>query len=249
MDKLYIDMPDDLEIENQINFIVEQGIEEKEGFYNHIKNMYKAIGFNNLFHDKSELTFISVLCMSIVALFIFRTSRDIYLSKESMYAYIFMISPLFYFVTNIFSLINMKENNTYQVEMVCKYNIYQVSSLRMLIFSIICIFINTLIILAVYDRIDFIKGFMISMSSLFLFSTIFLYSILRIKNIITKYIVIVGWIVLNAAMSILDIRVYSNILSSIPTYVYAIVTMGCIYLYFKNIVNLSGYNKTLYQEL
>lgn len=243
MDKFHIDMPSDFEIENQINNIIEKSVREKESFYSHLKNMYKSIGFKNLFHDISELTFVGILFLSILVLFIKSIIIDSYITTEGVYAFIFMISPLLYFITVVFSYINMKENNTYQVEMTCKYNIFQVASLRMLVFSIICILANTIVIIIISNKIMFIKGIMISISSLFLFSTLALYSLLNIKNIITKYVVVFGWIGLNGILYVMDISIYNQILSSIPTYIYGIVSIGSIYLYIKNIKKLSGYER------
>lgn len=245
MKNFNIDMPSDLEIESQINFIVDNGIKKKESFYSHVINMYKSIGIKNLFHDISELTFVSVLCISILGLMAVRLNQNVHLSRESIYAFVFMISPLFYFATNVFSFINMKESNTYQVEMVCKYNVYQISSLRMLVFSTACILVNTAIVIVISNNLELMKGIMISITSLFLFSTIFLYAALSIKKLITKYAVILGWIVLNGALCITDIKIYNHILSTIPNYVYGIVSLGCILIYLNNIKKLSGYKKII----
>lgn len=243
MNKFYIDMPNDFEIENQINTIVEKGIKEKESFYSHIKNMYKTIGFKNLFHDLSELTFVGILVVSILAIFVKSIMRESDVSSESVYAYIFVISPILYFSTIIFSYINIKENNTYQVEMVCKYNIFQIASLRMLVCSIICILVNTLVIIIMSNKIVFIKAIMISISSLFVFSSIALYSLVNIKNTIKKCAVVFGWIALNGVFYIIDVGTYNQLLSSVPTYIYTIVSIGSIYLYIRNIKKLSGYEK------
>lgn len=243
MNKLNIDMPSDFEIDNQINNIVEQVIKEKESFYSYIKNMYKTIGFKNLFHDISELTFVVILSLSIIILAMKNITRDSFTSSDSIYAFIFIMSPLLYFATNLFSYINMKENNTYQVEMVCKYNIFQISSLRMLAFSTICILVNTILIIVMYNKIIFMKGIMISITSLFLFSTINLYTLINIKNNIMKYVIVIGWVALNCTLYIRDISMYSDIISGIPNYVYLMVSIGSMYIYIKNIKKLSGYEK------
>lgn len=241
MDKFYIDMPSDFEIENQINNIIEYSIKEKESFYSHLKNMYKSIGFKYIFHDISELTFVGMLMLGIILLVTKNIMRQSDLGVENLYAFIFMTSPLIYFANAVFSYINIKENNTYQVEMVCKYNTFQVAALRMLVFSIVCILANTVIIMIIADRIVFLKGIMISISSLFLFSTLVLYSLLNIKNIITKYFVVFGWIGFNGVLYIIDLNIYNQILLNIPTYIYCIVSVGAVFLYIKNIKKLSGY--------
>lgn len=241
MNKLNIDMPKDLEIKDQINYIVEKGVKKKESFYSHIRNMYKSIGFKNLFHDLSELIFIGLLCIAILTILVISVWNNMYLKEESIYAFIFIISPLFYLITSVFSFINMRENNTYEIEMVCKYNVYQISSLRMLVFSSIATLINMVIILIIHSKIEIIKGFMISITSLFLFSIIFLYSMTKIKKIRMKYMVIFVWVILNIVLSVLDINKYNNILSNIPMSVYIIVSIGCICLYVKKIRYLLQY--------
>ena len=41
MDKFNIDMPDELEIRKEINFILDEGLEKKESFHSYIKDMYQ----------------------------------------------------------------------------------------------------------------------------------------------------------------------------------------------------------------
>ena len=125
MDRFNIDIPNDFEIKNEINFILDSGLENKVSFYSYIKDMYQKIGFKNLFHDVSELVFVGVLVISILAFSTILGVRNQFITKEKIYTFIFVISPLFYLSTNLFSFINMKENNTYETEMVCKYNLYQ----------------------------------------------------------------------------------------------------------------------------
>lgn len=55
MGKFDIDMPDDLEIKNQINLILDKGLEKEEHFCSYIKNMYKQIGLEIYFMIKQNL--------------------------------------------------------------------------------------------------------------------------------------------------------------------------------------------------
>ncbi|MPQ44933.1 hypothetical protein [Clostridium tarantellae] len=66
MDKFHIDMPDDFEIDKQINFIVDKAIPTKKSLYTHLKNMYKEVGLSNLFYAKGEFIFISILTIVIL---------------------------------------------------------------------------------------------------------------------------------------------------------------------------------------
>ena len=245
MYKFDIDMPNDLEIKNEVNFILDKVLEKEENFYSYIKNMYKKIGFRNLFHDKAELIFIGVLLLSIFLLEILEIKRNSMISKERVYTFIFIISPLYYLITNIFSFINMKDNNTYEMEMVCKYNLYQVSALRMLVFSIISIFLSLTVILGLYNKIDILRGLMISITSIFLFSSLFLYSTVKLKSEIATYLVIGFWIIANLILFRLSSNEYFEFLQTMPMVVYILVAVSALFIYIKNIQILSKYKKSL----
>ena len=207
--------------------------------------MYQKIGFRNLFHDLAEVTFIGVLLLSILVYGAISIRNNYLISEERIYTYIFIISPLYYLITNVFSFINMKENNTFETEMVCKYNLYQVSALRMMVFSMISIILSIMFILGLYHKINMLKGIMISLSSIFLFSAMLLCSMLKIRSPIIKYMVIGGWLIVNGLLFRLSSNHYFVFLETIPTMVYLIVTILSAWIYIKNIKILSNYKKVV----
>ncbi|MBO3445581.1 hypothetical protein [Clostridium sp. CCUG 7971] len=248
MDKFKVDMPDEFEIKSQINTILDKGLKKQESFYLYIKNMYKSIGIKNLFHDKSELIFIAIVVISILTYLSMRIypeaiNLESVNKTEEIYVLIFTVSPLYYLATNIFSFINLKENKTYEVEMVCKYNVYQLASLRMLVFSVIAVIINTIFVSSLYEYIDVLRGIMISITSVFLFSSILLYSLVKIKSKYIRYMVIAGWILVNVLLVSLSLSNYANLLQNIPILVYVAILTLAIYSYIKNIQILSRYKK------
>ncbi len=243
MDKFEIDIPDEFEIKNQINIILDKGLQKQESFYSYIKKMYKSIGVKNLFHDSSEMIFIAVLVISILGFLYVRTYAIDVNKIEEIYAMIFTVSPLYYLVTNLFSFINLKENNTYEVEMVCKYNVFQLASLRMLVFSVISVFINILFVASLYKHIDILRGIMISITSVFLFSSILLYGVVKVKSKYMRYVVIIGWIFANVLFVNIDLNGYTNILKNVPIVIYGLILVISMYSYIKNIQILSRYKK------
>ncbi len=243
MEKFEIDIPDEFEIKNQISIILDKGLQRQESFYSYIKNMYKNIGVRNLFHDLSEMIFIAVLVISILGFLYVRTYAIDVNKIEEIYAMIFTVSPLYYLVTNLFSFINLKENNTYEVEMVCKYNVFQLASLRMLVFSVISVFINILFVASLYKHIDILRGIMISITSVFLFSSILLYGVVKVKSKYMRYVVIIGWIFINVLFVNIDLNGYTNILQNVPIVIYGLILVISMYSYIKNIQILSRYKK------
>ncbi|HFL3205720.1 TPA: hypothetical protein ACG3JX_003981, partial [Clostridioides difficile] len=137
-----------------------------------------------------------------------------------------------------FSLIKIKENNMYEVEMVCKYNTSQLISLRMLVFSFISIIFNSIIIVGLYNYIDVFRGIMISLTSLLLFSVISLYIFFNIKSIVSLYMPCILWITLSLIVFKLNYINYLNILTIIPNIVYILCIIISGYMYIMNIKRL-----------
>ncbi|AEB74975.1 membrane protein [Clostridium botulinum] len=237
-EKFYIDMPDEITIQNEINIILDKGLKEKQSFYKYIKNMYNQIGLKNLFHDAIEIIFVVLVALGIFTLIVLQGGEMNYREVNKIYVFIMIISPILYLVLSLISFISTKERRTYEIEMTCKYNLYQLSVLRMLIFSIVCILFNVAVIGTIvirYKEINFIRAFMISSTSLFLFSYSFLYLALNVPSRVTKYLVIIGWIFINSILCFINIDLYMNILMSLPIVVYVAVTVTCVYFYIKKL--------------
>ena len=127
--------------------------------------------------------------------------------------------------------------------MVCKYNLYQLSALRMLIFSIISIILSSMFILSLHNKINIFRGMMISLSSIFLFASLLLYLIVKMKSKIVKFIVVGGWLICNGALLKLSANQYFEFLQTIPIVVYVLVIGVSVCFYMNNIRILSNYNR------
>jgi hypothetical protein len=243
-DKLYIDMPDDITIEKEINFIVEKGIKKEESFYLYMKNVYRQVGIKYLFHDASEIIFVTSLVLSLLIFLGLNRGFQMNIRAGSLYVFIMIVSPLLYLLISLVSFISTKEKGMYELEMTCKYSLYQLAAFRMFVFSIICILSNVAlvsILVAKYDEINFLRALIISITSLFLFSTLFIYTIVALRSKLAKYIVIIGWIVINLILSVFSIDVYIKLLTSIPIAVYFIVTVAFMYIYLKKLKKLINF--------
>ncbi|MBX4265874.1 hypothetical protein [Clostridium estertheticum] len=241
----YIDFPNDDEIESEINSIIAKGLKPQQSFYFYVKSMYKQIGIKNLFHDITEIVFLVLIVLSIL-IFIAVSSRiSVNIDNGNIYSFIFIFSPILYLTISLLSFINTKQKNTFEIEMTCKYNIYQLAAFRMLVFSAFCIVLNVstlYLVSSLYNRIDFLQALMISVTSLFLFSTIFLYLILKVYSKVTKYFVLMGWVIMNLGASIFSSEFYTMFLNKIPFYVYLTVTVICLYAFIYSLKKLITFN-------
>ena len=154
------------------------------------------------------------------------------------------MSPIMYLVAVLFSFYNSKEKGAFDIEMTCKYNLYQLSALRMFIFSLAGILINTLSIIIIWfigRQIDVIRMIVISITGLFLFSVIFLYSLLKLKLTVSKYFVVSSWIIINLFLSKSNNEAYKEFLIKAPLLIHLIISGICIVLYIKNLNKLINY--------
>lgn len=239
--KLYVDMPDESTIKAQVEEIVAKGLKPKESFYSRLKDMYKQIGLRYLFHDAMEIIFIILLVFTILMGSVVNIGAHDTGNGAGIYVFIFTVSPILYLAMSLLSFLRAKQSGTYEIEMTCKYDMYQVAALRMFIFSIICILFNLAFVygvVAMHEQIDFLQAFMISVTSLFLFSTVFLSVISRLRSRLAKYFIVVGWVLINIALRIFRLEFYSKFLGRISIYVYLLVTSICIYTYIKKLKRL-----------
>lgn len=240
-----IDMPDEKAIAKEIDIIVSKGLEPKVSFYSYLKNMYRQIGIKYLFRDRLEIIFAILLVFSIFSFTIIEGNIYNIQKAEGIYIYLFIISPILYFIMSVLHFIDAKQNKTYEIEMTCKYNIYQISAFRMLSFSIICILFNFIFVYMIaykYTEIYFLKAFMISIASLFIFSVVFLFTMMKFKSKLTKYFIIIGWIVGNLALCIFGINYYIKLLNNISIYTWCAVTIVSIFIYIINLKKLISFS-------
>lgn len=245
----------DLEIEvpelnlGELDEILNEGVKPKLTFFAYLRNAFKELGFNNIFHDKTELGII--LLSGIFVLFFSMTSLN---NREvgSLYKFIFISSPILYLSVILFSFYNSKTKGVFQLEMTCKYNLYQLSALRMFIFSLGSILINTIVIvfMSILNKdLNALRLIILSVTGLFLFSTVFIYALMRFKSVFSKAFIIVGWILGNLLLSFGNEKYYLEFLMEVPIYVHIVISIVCIFLYVKNLKELINYRYKKRREI
>lgn len=220
---------------SDIQEIVDFGVRPKKSFFSFLIDIYKELGFRNIFHDKNELIFIILIGTSIMGLSLSNIAEN---NIKEIYKAIFITSPLIYIITSLFSFYNSKEKGAFEIEMTCKYNLYQMTAIRMFIFSILTTIINTFIILFLaffYKDIGVLRLICISIIGLFLFSAVSIYLLMTFKNRYLKYLAIGGWIILNILFSSKNSSLYNDFLLKAPLYIHFIITAMCAVLYIKNL--------------
>lgn len=227
----------------ELESIVNTGVKPKISFLSYLKSCFKELGFKNIFHDKNELIVIGVV--GFLLLIISMSNLD-YGNTEFLYKFIFIVSPILYLSVVVFSFYNSKEKGAFDIEMTCKYNLYQLAALRMFSFSVFSILINTfsiVIIGVLFKQVDAIRMIIISITGLFLFSTVFLYSLVKVKWKSAKYIVIATWVSINIILRSTNYDGYMYFLMKAPLYIHLGISIICGILYVKNLNKLINYRR------
>ena len=236
-DKWSVDYPDDSKMIGEIQAILSKGLIKPKPFHEHLMEMYRQLGFRYLFRDATEVLF-TVLLVSFAMVFGLFQVMDSGKDEGGLYSYLFTMSPILYMLIAWIFLVNLRNRDTFAVEMTCKYHVYQLAAFRMLVFSILAVFLNLayiMILFMFYQNFSIVEAMLISVSSLSLFSTGYLYIIQKVKLRVTSYAVMAGWLFVNAALAYFSKELYVAVLSQVPFYVYISVIAGCLYLYVRRL--------------
>ncbi len=239
-DKERIPFPEMDIIEQEIKTIVAKGMIVPEPFYKLLHNMYKQIGIRFLLRDTKEMA-VATTMMAILMVAIVVSGQERPNSTSSFYGIIMLISPILYGLLSLLPFLISKFNGTFEVEMTCKYNLYQLAAFRMLIFSVFCFLLNTVWVLSMavkFSSIQFVQAFMISTTSLLLFSLLFLYVLTVLYTMFTKIAAMTGWMGINILLFIIDSAFYHQLLVVVPWYLYGIIICLTAYLYVKKLKEL-----------
>lgn len=241
-DKFHIEMPEERKIQSEINHILDRGLSPKESFLSFLKSMYQQVGIRHLFADRLELLFILFSVTSVVIL-LFIVPDPSFAKEQKIYSLIFLVSPTLFIAFAIYTYATKMVNGTYEVEMSCKFNVYQVIAFRMLAFSVVSIFVNTItiaLIIARFQDISFMRAMMISITALFVFSIIFLFAMMKRHSMKAVLTTILGWTLINLSLRIADNEIYRDVLVNMPLVIHAIVLVIslCFYaIYLKKLIH------------
>ncbi|MBM7553103.1 hypothetical protein JOC33_002001 [Thalassobacillus pellis] len=239
-ERIDIPYPDEDSIQMEINTIIAKGLNPKASFGSYLAAIYRSVGFRHLFHDWTEILYTLFITLFVLAVTSMSVMEWIPVEKLNIYTFIFIGSPITYFVFAYVFFVNQKQKATYEVEMTCKYNLHQLAAFRMLVFSVLSMLINSVIILSIslHKSLDILHAFLLSSSALFLFALAFLYVQLHMKSFQAKLTVTGMWVLGNILVSIHSVEFYEAFLQQIPFYIYGLIGIVAAGLYIRSLKGL-----------
>lgn len=239
-EKFQIPMPDEHTIQRQIDHIVHATSKQDVSFFSLLREMYKQIGLKHLLSDRSETVFAVISILALFGIFLFKPEMNNY----GLYGYLFFVSPVLFVALSLYSYGNKVMNGTIEVEMTCKYHVFQITVFRMLVFSVLSILFNAFTIFLmsfIYTNIEFFRAFMISNTGLFLFAILFLFVLSKRASAVVIGGMMSVWTLGNLLLLNSGHVLYRDILLTMPLIIYVFVLGGVVIFYLVSLKRFMYY--------
>lgn len=229
-----IEYPTREEIEVQIAQITARGLRKRHSLFYYISDIYRNAGLRMIFHGVTDVVFIALMAAAgIAAGFIASVFSGIY-SDPQFHAALFTASPVVYILLCLLSFWKETLSGTYDLKMSCKYTVYHLSALRMLVFSCLSIIFNLCVVgvlCFLFQGLNFWKLFFISAASLFLFSVLLLFGLLNRDGRASTLIISGLWIAGSLTAFACFGHAYEEFLQTMPLMVHIFVAAILIVCY------------------
>lgn len=237
-DKWNIPYPDDHEIERQTALIIQRAFPEKRSFFKEMREFKNQMGWLYLFPNRSETIFTSfILILTIFCLWLIASADSSF--SPFLYGYTFLTAPVSLFLLTAYAFYEKWAQNTFELEMTMKNTVFQVLAVRVLLFSGISLFINmsAAFMLAQNFDVEFIRVWLISLTSLFAFASGLLWFVAR-GNVWRRTVgYSIAWLIVNSCLLFMMKDIYLQFVFQLPLIIYTgilLVLIGCFfYAFFK----------------
>lgn len=225
-----------------IQFIVSNGMPQQQRLTVCLADMLRTVGLRGAFFSVGDCAFISILISILIYVLLFTVTY----SNAIYCVFLFVLSPFMYALLNLLTIWKEIMTGTYEQKMVCRYSLYQINTLRMLIFGgvsvVMTVIFNTLFWLWIQQEVSLLRLMGISFSGLFLFGAIQIIAD-RIGKSFAKYFVAPAlWIFMGMLLLIFG-SVVEQLLLNIPKAMFCLLIIGAAVLYAKNIYHYYFDNK------
>ena len=211
-----IEYPTEDEINTSIAVSIEKAYPKREGFLVYLSRLYRQIGLAFLLHGMWELFLL------VIAAYGFGICSFDILSQPltaRSYLPIILFSPLVFQLILLLSVLREQEQYTYEVEMTCKYTVYHVLALRMLIVSGFSILLNAVFCMIIFWENGMevlVRMVFLSATALFAYSLLYVSLLMKNTRLIYQVLLYGLWLVGNMLFKLLLPKVYEYMVWQLP---------------------------------
>lgn len=211
-----IEYPTEDEINTSIAVSIEKAYPKREGFLIYLSRLYRQIGLAFLLHGMWEL-FLLVIAAYGFGICCFDILSQPLTARS--YLPIILFSPLVFQLILLLSVLREQEQYTYEVEMTCKYTVYHVLALRMLIVSGFSILLNAVFCMIIFWENGMevlVRIVFLSTTALFAYSLLYVSLLMKNTRLIYQVLLYGLWLVGNMLFKLLLPKVYEYMVWQLP---------------------------------
>lgn len=218
-----IEYPTEEEINASIATSIEGAYPKREGILVYLGRLYRHIGLGFLMHGMRELFLLVIAAYGFGICCYDKLSQT--LANQS-HLFIILFSPLVFQLILFLSVLGEREQNTYEVEMTCKYTVYHVLALRMFLVSGFSILLNAIFCTALFwenGMTVLVRMIFLSATALFAYSLLYVSLLTKSARLIYQVLLYGAWLVGNVLFRLLLPMLYEYIVWQLPVVLHVFV--------------------------
>ncbi|MDR2572241.1 MAG: hypothetical protein LBD23_18350 [Oscillospiraceae bacterium] len=167
-----------------IDFIVDKGLTHPTPTWVLLRDMYRTLGGRVIFMEAIPGT-LAALAFAVFYIMLIIVQISLPAHAQSLHASFFLLSPTVFIGLTLSTEAIERMSGMYELKMVCKYTLRQITSFRILCFSLVgTVFVvaGCSIVYALMDSVYLIQLISLSLSSLFLCSLLIIHLMRRLRS-------------------------------------------------------------------
>ncbi|MBQ5676659.1 MAG: hypothetical protein IIV45_16635, partial [Lachnospiraceae bacterium] len=217
-----IEYPTIEEMNESIKTILTKAYSKRENVFLYLYHLYRQLGMEILMHGVKGLFVVTIVLYAILIV----VQQDLEKSSQmEAYMQMAMLSPLiFQFILGL-AVVNEKEQKTYEVQQTCKYTIYHIQALRMVLaggFSLVMNFIFCLFLYGNQGTGTLIHMMFWNVTVLLTYSLLYLMLLIRSVQVIKQFVLYGVWALGNYLFAVVFPKVYLLVCIQFPLFLHVI---------------------------
>lgn len=223
----------DMEERNQsIQRIIQTAYPKKPSLIPYFCGLYKQIGIENLVHNMGYM-FFSAGFLYCIAFTYFQYLMDS-MTKGMTSLLLLVFSPMVFQVMLGLFILNEKEQRVFDLETTCKYTIFHVLALRMILTSIVLVIVNAVWCCLLFRDLGgkvILHILCLSVTALGLYGVCYLGLLMRSIRVSAQVFLYAMWIVTNGLLKLILPEGYIKLTMELPIVYHVFIWMALVLIY------------------
>ncbi len=218
-----IDYPSEAERHASIEYILNRAYPKEEKLSEYLRGLYRQIGFDFLMHGMGRMMAF-VLFLYFICIFCSKLTTEPV--TVEIWVYVVIFSPAAFLLPMFLGLVGEKEQGMLDLQMTCRYTVFHVLTLRMMIAAIFAMTANsTALLLVLYNEGigDVLHVIFLSITSVLVYAVLFLILLWKRNPLLAQLGLCVGWGAGHFAMRLFMPQLYGLLAMHVPLLCHAVV--------------------------